>query len=215
MGLSLSQRTVDAKQDKARFREVVARIHGTLVIAPSVPKVLPQASQSSLSEAANGSANAAEEPVSTAQAVEDVIGTEIPFVPAAQRQAVESGVVDDSIVVVGQARQKKRKRGAKGSKGKEITEDTGNAEQEDIEPFDYSSVSNILDEGFEPEQEEPSYRKKKQRHVKGTYRNNLTCYYYEVTLVQAGAAAYQYGNFPAPPKAHSQLKSGNQSRTFR
>jgi exosome complex exonuclease RRP6 len=29
------------------------------------------------------------------------------------------------------------------------------------------------------------------------------------------AAAYQYGNFPAPPRAYREVKTGNQSHTFR
>jgi len=79
---------------------------------------------------------------------------EIPFVPASRRQPVKAEVVDDAIVVVGQ-RQKKRKRNKKAGIGREgsheMTPSTpadGHAkvEPEDILPFDFASVPNILDD---------------------------------------------------------------------
>ncbi|CCM05603.1 uncharacterized protein FIBRA_07831 [Fibroporia radiculosa] len=178
--------------DQARFLEVVARIHGTLVIAPSVPKLAATAPSSAAGSSSG--ARTAPGPDSDERRTSSEKGTsadEIPFVPAAQRQQANSAVVDDSIVVVGQAKPQKRKRVGKG-KGKADGSETPGAE--DVMPFDYGAVSNILDEGSEPEAEEQSSRKKK---------------------LKKGAVAYQYGDFPAPPKAHSQPKSGNVSRTFR
>ncbi len=143
---------------------------------------------------------------------------ELPFVPASQRkQAAEP--VDDTIVVVGQPKRKKRKRVV------EKAADTSDAapgqessvKEEEVEAFDYASVSNILDDGSDHERAgAPSAKKKKQKHVKGkscfhTYA--LLCIVADSLCAVSNASFY--GNFGAPPKAHSQLKSGNQSRTFR
>ena len=76
---------------------------------------------------------------------------EIPFVPAPLRQTVKAEVVDDAIVVVGQ-RQKKRKRNKKAGIGGDDSPETSSTsaahtktEPEEIVPFDFASVSNILD----------------------------------------------------------------------
>lgn len=66
---------------------------------------------------------------------------EVPFIPASQRAKTEV-VVDDTIVVVGQAKRKKRKR-APGEKP------AGASVAVQAEEFDYTSVSNILDDGVE------------------------------------------------------------------
>ncbi|KAJ7047939.1 hypothetical protein C8F04DRAFT_1023035 [Mycena alexandri] len=181
----------------SRFEEVVARIHSALVIVPSMPVVDPTAVVDSTPQVAG-------EPAHGMQ-------VEVPYVPAAQRttkQVVE--VVDDSIVVVGQARQKKRKRAktddAQGATPSE--EESGNTKkaskkekrqreaegsQGEAEAFDFASVPNILDDV--PNGEDMRVKKKKkQKQVKDKPF---------------------YGDFPAPPKAYSELKSGNQSHTFK
>jgi len=77
---------------------------------------------------------------------------EIPFVPAPLRQTVKAEVVDDAIVVVGQ-RQKKRKRNKKAGIGGDDSSETPSTpaahtkvEPEEIVPFDFASVPNILDD---------------------------------------------------------------------
>ncbi|PCH40326.1 hypothetical protein WOLCODRAFT_162269 [Wolfiporia cocos MD-104 SS10] len=185
---SMSTSKLEVPSQKDRFREVVDRIHASLVIAPSAPIVQPAVMSTSESSSVTPARDVPAVNLTLTDAVE------IPFVPAAQRQQAPTEIIDDSIVVVGQARQKKRKRAHKGAlqKGKDGTD----SQEAAAEPFDYGAASNILDEGSEPEQEDSGARKKRHKKNKGT-------------------AAYHYGDFPAPPKAHSQPKSGNVSRTFR
>ncbi|KAJ6465107.1 ribonuclease H-like domain-containing protein [Mycena vitilis] len=178
-----------ATQLASRFEEVVARIHSALVIAPSMPVVdsvaIADSADSIPGEPAHG------------------MQVEVPYVPAAQRttkQVVE--VVDDSIVVVGQARQKKRKRAKvdtgvdgepDGGSNKATKKEKHNTPSGDAEVFDFGAVPNILDDV--PNGEDMRIKKKKkQKQVKDKPF---------------------YGDFPAPPKAHSELKGGNQSHTFK
>lgn len=129
----------------------VARIHEALAIAPIAPKVT-QSTAAVESEPETGGS--------------EVVGAqaEIPFIPASQRQegaqdALE-GPVKDSIVMVGQASRKKRKR----TKGESASNKSTKEEDGSAEPFDYSTVSNILDEGSDHEPEAAgSMRKRKQR----------------------------------------------------
>ncbi|KAM5540062.1 hypothetical protein V8D89_006202 [Ganoderma adspersum] len=179
-----------AASNKSRFLETATRIHSALVIAPTAPN----------------SAVVKNDAVSTAVMIAtaddpDVLKNEgvdeLPFVPASQRkQAAEA--IDDTIVVVGQLKRKKRKRVAE--KATDTSDATPRQESsvkhEEVEAFDYASVSNILDDNSDHERAGVPSAKKKQKHGKGSN-------------------ASFYGNFGAPPKAHSQLKSGNQSRTFR
>ncbi|KAJ7896101.1 ribonuclease H-like domain-containing protein [Mycena olivaceomarginata] len=193
MALAASTSSLFGAKDSAphqltsRFQEVVARIHRALVIVPSMPVV-----DSGAGEGAESTPQNAGEPAHGMQ-------VEVPYVPAAQRatkQIVE--VVDDSIVVVGQARQKKRKRaktdtGADGDgDGDATTADSATASEE-VEAFDFGAVPNILDD-VPNDEDNRVKRKKKQKQVKDK--------------------AF-YGDFPAPPKAHSELKGGNQSHTFK
>ncbi|KAH9829634.1 uncharacterized protein C8Q71DRAFT_717962 [Rhodofomes roseus] len=177
----MAARPSGAPVSTVRFREVVARIHGTLVIAPSVPRApAVKSSGSPGPDVSMDGGNAAD----SGPALEGAV--EIPFVPAAQRGRPEA-VEDDSIVVVGQRRAKKRKRVPKSSKDGD--------EAEAVEAFDYGAVSNILDEEPEPEPEDGGAKRRKKK--------------------QGAFAGYQYGNFPAPPPARAQPQSGNQTRTFR
>lgn len=117
---------------------------------------------------------------------------EIPYIPAAQRQ--QTNIIDDSIVVVGQARQKKRKR-LKSSSAKDI--ELGSVKRSAVdaevsaetrqlkalkrkeqhaegsvtpqEPFDYSAVPNLLDDVPTPEFDTTLRKKKKQKQNKGTH----------------------------------------------
>ncbi|KAJ7499560.1 hypothetical protein FB451DRAFT_1073819 [Mycena latifolia] len=186
----------------SRFQEVVARIHSALVIVPSMPVVVSDATAST-------------QPAADAEPAHGM-QVEVPYVPAAQRTTKIVEVVDDSIVVVGQARQKKRKRvkadaGADGDgeadadgdalslkkatkKGKRAAKAEGEgAGDSEGEAFDFSAVPNILDDV--PNGEDMRVKKKKKQK-------------------QAKDKPF-YGDFPAPPRAHSDLKSGNQSHTFK
>jgi exosome complex exonuclease RRP6 len=97
---------------------------------------------------------------------------EIPFVPASRRQPVQA--LEDSIVVVGQVRQRKRKKVAKlpqsgsaqsrssadGTSEKvEQTEDPEN----EAESFNFAAVPNILDDNPSPEDVKKPKRQKKQK----------------------------------------------------
>ena len=130
---------------------MVARIHGTLVIAPSVPR-LPSAATDPGKVGQEGDADADDEAADASRAVAGA--AEIPFVPAAQRARAEP-VEDDSIVVVGQRRPKKRKRAPKVTKTEQGSEP--------VEAFDYGAVSNILDDDPEPEVEDASAAKKRKK----------------------------------------------------
>ncbi|KAF8496091.1 hypothetical protein JB92DRAFT_2991336 [Gautieria morchelliformis] len=160
-----------------RYRDVVARIHSTLVLAPSLtlgPYV----------KVSDQDFNAA------AQA-------EIPYIPPAQRQpilktdpnaddtslskGVSSEVVDSS-VTANPADPKKRKEQVKSE-----------SERGALEPFDFGAAPNILDE---PSPVAPPVPAKK-RHEK------------------SAKTGVQYGNFGGPPRNMSEVKSGNQSHTFR
>jgi exosome complex exonuclease RRP6 len=109
---------------------------------------------------------------------ETVLGmeVEIPYIPASQRKVTQ--VVDDSIVVVGQARQKKRKRAkitpggiepsvsAEASKLKEAGERgvvANNESTSNEEPFDFSAVPNILDDNPNLEDTKKKRKQKKQK----------------------------------------------------
>ncbi|KAI0060351.1 hypothetical protein BV25DRAFT_1917713 [Artomyces pyxidatus] len=182
----------------ARFQEVVSRIHRALVIAPTAPQVSPMPNEAaSTVTTAVVAANAEAGP-----------SDEIPFIPASQRQSVKVEAVDDTIVVVGQARQKKRKRSKKTdaedvsalqagtARPKEgVAAPKGTKAEPESVPFDFATASNILDD--ERVEEEKKGPKKRQKKNKGS------------------GGVLEYGNFPAPPRDRSQVKSGNQSHTFR
>ncbi|KAL0960894.1 hypothetical protein HGRIS_005903 [Hohenbuehelia grisea] len=180
------------------YTEVIKRIHDSLVIAPTAPQV---ASASTASGQAAPSTNAvADAPTDTFTGMQ----VEVPFVPLAQRKKPASDPVEDTIVVVGQARQKKRKRtkaadgagedagSAKAATAGKASGDKAAVDEAEATPFDFDAVPNILDD--RPTQDDAKPRKRKK---------------------QAKGPAFTYGDFPAPPKAHSELKSGNQSHTFK
>jgi exosome complex exonuclease RRP6 len=113
------------------------------------------------------------------------MAVEIPFVPASQRKGTQ--IVEDSIVVVGQARQKKRKRTKStvdhGDPSHSADDLNAKTQQEQVnltlkdevpsgveEPFDFSVVPNILDNN--PDLEESTVKKrKKQKKKNGMYVN--------------------------------------------
>ncbi|KAJ6516485.1 hypothetical protein C8R45DRAFT_960259 [Mycena sanguinolenta] len=191
------------QQVTSRFQEVVARIHRALVIIPSMPVVEGNATQDNDPDSSLQNAG---EPAHGMQ-------VEVPYVPAAQRTTKNAAevIVDDSIVIVGQARQKKRKR-AKADTGadgdvdsaspaptnsatpkKKIPKTEPEPGEGDVEAFDFSAVPNLLDD-LPNEEDNRVKRKKKQKQSRDKP---------------------MYGDFPAPPKAHSEVKSGNRSHTFK
>ena len=95
---------------------------------------------------------------------------EVPFIAASQRKVVQIAE-DDSIVVVGQARQRKRKRSklptdvlAETASPKDKHKETG-GDSNEHEPFDFQAVPNILDDN--PNVEDTKKKKqKKQRSGK-------------------------------------------------
>jgi exosome complex exonuclease RRP6 len=131
---------------------------------------------------------------------EDGMQVEIPFVPAAQRQSAPVPEVPmDTIVVVGQ-RQKKRKRERAPKPTADVdaaaaVEPAEPAETE-LEAFDYASAPNILDQGqaLLAAQGPGGMQKRRKKHEQ---------------------AAVQYGDFPAPPRAPADVKSGNRSHTYK
>jgi exosome complex exonuclease RRP6 len=157
---------------------------------------------------------------------------DIPYIPAAQRQPADK--IDDFIVVVGQARQKKRKRAKASaaqvvesetispsamdvdiSTGANPTKNPDNRRDEDDSPFDFSTVPNILDDVPTPEPDPTVRNKKKQKKSKGKFGFLPPCLWADYLTGQLPGGVMEYGSFPAPPKAHRELKSGNRSYTFK
>ncbi|KAG1751039.1 ribonuclease H-like domain-containing protein [Suillus lakei] len=184
---------------RKKFYDLVTRIHRTLVIAPDQPQIIQVDSQTiSQSSVSSGSVSTQPAvPVSTIASVEapdGILGqVEIPFIPTDQRQPRLAPVSDDTIVVVGQARQKKRKRIKSTVLGKPPTGDQDDTGED--EAFDYATVPNLLDD-VPPAPEELDTRKQKKQKAKGT-------------------GVLEYGNFRAPPRDMREVKSGNKTHTFR
>jgi exosome complex exonuclease RRP6 len=104
--------------------------------------------------------------------------------------------MNDGIVVVGQHQKKrKRDRAAKQAEDAAPTPSASTPEVE-VEAFDYASAPNILDEGAEL-LEDGSGKKRKLGKREG--RGGL----------------FQYGDFPAPPRNPTEIRSGNRSYTYR
>ncbi|KAF8510838.1 ribonuclease H-like domain-containing protein [Gautieria morchelliformis] len=178
-----------------RYRDVVARIHSTLVLAPS------------LTLERVGTAISSSEPYVKVsdQDFNAAAQAEIPYIPPAQRQPIlkTDPNADDTIVVVGQRPKKRKRKGAtsevvdspvtadpadpKKRKEQVKSESEGGA----LEPFDFDAAPNILDE---PGPVAPPAKKRREKGAK---------------------TGVQYGNFGAPPRNMSEVKSGNQSHTFR
>ena len=149
---------------------------------------------------------------------------EIPFIPASQRQSasISTNHEVDGIVVVGQ-RQKKRKRtktaatdesasSTKKAKSSEPSPEVEDNSQKDGESFDFASEPNFLDNVPVPANSAKS-NKAKGKAKKGmvlcsSFGSNSRTYRLLVRAVE-------FGDFPAPPRAVSEVKSGNKSHTFR
>ncbi|KAF8802130.1 hypothetical protein BYT27DRAFT_7113139 [Phlegmacium glaucopus] len=181
---SASLRSLVSSEDKPHVNELVDKINRSFVMAPVVPQI----------------SLAARETPDEGMEVSSM-EVEIPFIPASQRPAKVLEEEQDTIVVVGQARQKRKRiksgagdgveagSGSAGGKKKTKVKDG----TEDREAFDFSVIPNILDDN--PNIGDGNNKKKRDKKAK--------------------KGGVFYGDFPAPPKAHSELKSGNQSRTFK
>ena len=157
---------------------------------------------------------------------------EIPYVAASQRPTKQVKEEErDTIVVVGQARQKRKRTKAQqhngAGKSKEPAVDQAPSsstllekEEEEsnaLEPesFDFSAVHNILDDN--PDLEDGNRKKKRQKKQ----NKGQSCRYFSPFFISSVRFIFSipggvfYGDFPAPPKAHSELRSGNQSYTFK
>ncbi|KIK81701.1 hypothetical protein PAXRUDRAFT_35796 [Paxillus rubicundulus Ve08.2h10] len=207
-----------------RFQDLVERIHKTLVIAPvtstpAVPVKSRESTQLSISiDASMHNSSSTIPHVSIPTSPSPAAPIEIPFVPAHQRQSQTNSLIyapleDDTIIVVGQggARQRKRKREKTRGAGKMTllksgTSSGGAAESEastgsleEMDEFDYSKVSNLLDGDGKEDAKlggAGERKKKKQRQVRGS-------------------GLFEYGNFRAPPRDQREVKSGNKTHTFR
>jgi exosome complex exonuclease RRP6 len=132
------------------------------------------------------------------------------------------------LVVVGQARQKRKrpKAGVGGVDGAEAASgSTGGkmkktkvkketeAKDEDREAFDFSTIPNILDDN--PNVEDGNAKKKKRKKEKKGKRIYFILVEHYFLFIYQTLGGMFYGDFPAPPKAFSELKSGNQSHSFK
>lgn len=102
---------------------------------------------------------------------------EIPYVAPSQRQNRQVQEEHDSIVVVGQARQKRKRRGEgrttnsvgddkndkDSSSGKNSRSSPGQSEE--AEPFDFSAAPNILDDNPDLEDRKKKRQKKQSKGV--------------------------------------------------
>lgn len=142
---------------------------------------------------------------------------EMPYIPASQRaiKTHAGSTADDAIVVVGQTqtRRKKRKRAPKDTKPSEGTaNEDKDSEEGEMTPFDFASAPNILDEA--PAAEQSALPRKKAKQTKGMLQSFSSPCKHDVSLLGGSGKAFT-GNFPAPPKAYSEVKSGNKSHTFK
>ncbi|KAF9499048.1 hypothetical protein BDN71DRAFT_1487257 [Pleurotus eryngii] len=200
-----------AEERVAKFTEVLQKIHASLTIMPKAPQAPPATNIETNTDVAGEVSTMDIDAFTTLQP-----GAEIAFVPRSERKTLATSKVEDTIILVGQ-RAKKRKRkeikstsndlndtgdppapassSAKKVKKTRSTEamDEGDGGDESEKPFDFSSVPNILDD--EPIKEDARPKRQRKQSGKGE--------------------VFGYGNFPRPPKAHSELRSGNQSHTFK
>ncbi|KIK69880.1 hypothetical protein GYMLUDRAFT_150634 [Collybiopsis luxurians FD-317 M1] len=174
----------------SRFAEVVGRIHSNLLPAPNAAKTTAHVTPGKMNSTVASAEVKEEDSLFAASQVE------MPFVPASQRvvRTKTTPTGDETVLMVGQTRQKKRRRGKDSTNAGNADENSSNKDGEEAQtvPFDFDSASNILDAA--PSAEQSTLPRKKAKQAKG---------------------ADFHGNFPAPPKAYSEVKSGNRSHTFR
>ncbi|EEB95284.1 hypothetical protein MPER_05767, partial [Moniliophthora perniciosa FA553] len=217
-----------SRQKTTRFEEVMARIHNALVIIPSAAKTALVSNTEGAQTETPGEVDDEDESVLPSN-----IQPEVPFVPASQRASKVNETVEDTIVLVGQTKQKKRKRTKATGQGGEPPgepEDTTRKRKkgaksqnrtdvtEAQEEFDFSSVPNILDEpppSSGTDELSANKKKGKAKQNKGKFSIFVPAPDHDLTACACCAEKAFHGNFPAPPKVHSELKSANKSHTFK
>ncbi|KDQ25524.1 hypothetical protein PLEOSDRAFT_51863 [Pleurotus ostreatus PC15] len=185
-----------AEERAANFTEVLQRIHASLTIMPKAP---PATNIEANTDVAGEVSTMDVDASTTLQ-----LGAEIAFVPRSERKTLATTEVEDTIILVGQRAKKRKRKETKSTisdlngGGDPPSSASSSAKKikktRSIEaPFDFSSVPNILDD--EPIKEDARPKRQRKQGGKGE--------------------VFSYGNFPRPPKAHSELRSGNQSHTFK
>ncbi|CAE6460321.1 unnamed protein product [Rhizoctonia solani] len=153
------------------FEELRQHIHGSISDAPKIPvlsTIVPAEPESE----------------SEIKVIDEPAPEPAKLAPASTTE------VDAEIITVGRASNKSRKR--KPNTSGASTPQEIKKPRTEVEEFDYTNASSILDmEGVE---EDTSAGGKKREKKKAT---NV------------------YGNFPAPPKAQSEQRSGNRTHTFK
>ncbi|KZT31893.1 hypothetical protein SISSUDRAFT_1056155 [Sistotremastrum suecicum HHB10207 ss-3] len=200
----------EGTEQSDEFRQIVARIHGSIRLAPSVDNLKIEPGPSKLVEAE-------EVEVEEMVPVQPAEMLDLTFVPATERKKTSGDVMDN--VVVGRQRKRKRKEpsttplnvesevagppqaephpsapepnGAKKKKARHSKEQ----EEVSLDPFDYATASNLLDDIPDKKASDPAKRKKEKKK-------------------KPAGTGLEYGNFPAPPKAHSEFKGGNLSHSY-
>lgn len=194
---------------------MLAKVHGALAVAPPAPKV----------EEGNAVEYVALSTDETSLTAPEQI--EIPFVPPAKRMNIVAEV-EDSIVMVGQQKQKKRKRVKQATDGQteggtgeaaasDLSREKGKGkskagrESEAIVPFDFASAPNMLDTPESAATPKPLQKRAK----KGELQYSSVLFISHANKMLGTGRTLEYGNFPAPPRAFSEVKGGNKSHTFR
>lgn len=161
-------------------------------------------------------------------------GAEIAFVPRSERKTLATTEVEDTIILVGQRAKKRKRKDLKSAGGEpngdapasasssakkvkkstsiEVVEEGADDDDDSEKPFDFSSVPNILDD--EPIKEDARPKRQRKQSGRGLFRIRFLCAW-KLSCWCALGEVFGYGNFPRPPKAHSELRSGNQSHTFK
>lgn len=142
------------------LNELVDKINRTFV---TVAEVIPGTAGTTA-----GTADTPDQPTDVSS-----MDVEIPFIPAPQRSVNVSNEEQDTIVVVGQAR-KKRKRPKAGPDGVDATSgkktkvaNVVEAKDEDGEAFDFSAVPNILDDNPNMGDATKTKKKRERKEKKG------------------------------------------------
>ena len=190
---------------------------------PSMPKVTTRNDHSKLfclpffSKTVVGEIAQHASVIDNASMHDQVLGmaVEIPFVPASQRNTTQP--VEDSIVMVGQSRQKKRKRTkpildaadlscVPKSSNVKLKPSDNEIATDNEEPFDFSAVPNILDNNPDVES---SALKKKRKHKSGKSVNQGAWYSSTLFLqVKHSMETFQ------PHQKHAVNSSAETSRTL-
>lgn len=141
------------------------------------------------------------------------------------RQVSEAPVmlneVIDTIVTVAKSKQKKRKRTREKPDGDVANDDDedelkvnsgkkiAKATPAEVVAFDYASAPNFLDTSTDDQ----SVRKKgKQPKGQSIYP---ACSAFPCLIMRAGRKAFDFGSFPAPPRAMNEVKGANKAHTFK